>query len=195
MRASTRVAIALAVLAAPALADAQSSVYRGVDKNGKVQYSDTPPPEDVKSLTQKRMGGGTVEVSQMPYATQIAMQKFPVTMYGASNCGDLCRQGRDLLVKRGIPYSERDVNNAPDAEAVKKLIGAIEVPVLLVGDSKVKGYEESAWNGALDSAGYPRTALPGQVPPKAPPAAPRKADTPPPAAPEPPPQPAPYSSK
>ncbi len=191
MRASTRLAIALAVLAAPALADAQSSVYRWVDKNGKVQYSDTPPPEDVKNLTQKRMGGGTVEVNQLPYATQIAMQKSPVTMYGASNCGELCNKGRDLLVKRGIPYSERDVNNAPDAEAVKKLVGAIEVPVLLVGDNKVKGYEESAWNGALDGAGYPRTALPGQVQPKAPPAAPKKADTPP----EPPPQPAPYSSK
>ena len=194
MRASTKLAVALAVLVAPALADAQTSVYRWVDKNGKVQYSDTPPPEDVKSLTQKRMGGAAVEVSQMPYATQIAMQKFPVTMFGAPACGVLCNQGRDLLTKRGIPFNERDVNNPGNADAVKKLIGAIEVPVLLVGDNKVKGYEESAWNGALDSAGYPRTALPGQVPPKAPPAAPKKSDTPP-AAPEPPPQPAPYTPK
>ena len=195
MRASTKLAVALVALAVPALADAQSSVYRWVDKNGKVQYSDQPPPEEVKSLTQKRMGGGTVDVSQMPYATQIAMQKSPVTMFGASNCGDLCNRGRDLLAKRGIPFSERDVqNNVGDAEAVKKLIGAIEVPVLLVGDTKVKGFDEGSWNGALDSAGYPRTALPGQVPPKPPAVAAKKTDAPP-VAPEPPRQPPPYTPK
>jgi glutaredoxin len=193
MRASMKLAVAIAVLAASALADAQTAVYRWVDKNGKVQYSDTPPPEDVKSLTQKRMGGASVEVSQMPYATQIAMQKFPVTMYGAPNCGDLCSRGRDLLSKRGIPFSERDVqNNVGDAEAVKKLIGSIEVPVLLVGESKVKGFDEGSWNGALDGAGYPRTALPGQLTPKAPPA---PVAPPPVAAPVPPQQPAPYTPK
>jgi glutaredoxin len=169
MRASTKLAVALALLALAALADAQTSVYRWVDKNGKVQYSDQPPPEEVKSLTQKRMGGPTVDVSQLPYATQIAMQKFPVSMFGAPDCGDLCVRGRDLLSKRGIPYGERNVQNNPaDAEAVKKLIGTIEVPVLLVGDMKVKGFDEGSWHSALDTAGYPRTALPGQIPPKPP---------------------------
>jgi glutaredoxin len=194
MRASTRLAIAFAMLAAPALADAQSSVYRWVDKNGKVQYSDTPPPEDVKNLTQKRMGGGAVEVSQLPYATQIAMQKSPVTMYTAPACGELCTSGRDLLVKRGIPYSERDVSNVTDAEAVKKLTGDVRVPLLVVGDNKVRGYEEGAWNGALDGAGYPRTALPGQLNPRAA-AAPKKDDTPPAPPPEPVPPPQRYYSK
>jgi hypothetical protein len=56
----------------------------------------------------------------------------------------------------------------------------MEVPVLTVGAAKVKGFEEGAWHSALDGGGYPRTALPGQVPPR-PPAAPKKADTPPPA--------------
>ena len=182
MHASRKLAVALALLAVAAYADAQTSVYRWVDKNGKVQYSDQPPPEQVKSLTQKRMGGAAVDVSQLPYATQIAMQKSPVTLFGAPNCGDLCNRGRDLLSRRGIPFGERDVqNNIGDAEAVKKLIGTVEVPVLLVGDSKVKGFDEGAWQSALDGAGYPRTALPGQVPPK-PPAPPKAPDVPPPAA-------------
>ena len=182
MHASRKLAVALALLAVAAYADAQTSVYRWVDKNGKVQYSDQPPPEQVKSLTQKRMGGAAVDVSQLPYATQIAMQKSPVTLFGAPNCGDLCNRGRDLLSRRGIPFGERDVqNNIGDAEAVKKLIGTVEVPVLLVGDSKVKGFDEGAWQSALDGAGYPRTALPAQVPPK-PPAPPKAPDVPPPAA-------------
>jgi glutaredoxin len=171
-------ALLAAALLLPALAHAQANVYRWVDKDGKVHYSDTPPPEPQKSLTQKRVGGGYAESSQLPYATQIAMQKSPVTLFTGADCGDPCKQGRDLLSKRGIPFSERDAQgNADDAEALKKLVGALEVPLLTVGAAKVKGFEEGAWHSALDGAGYPRTALPGQVPPR-PPAAPKKADAP-----------------
>ncbi len=74
--------LAAAIALVPAAADAQS-VYRWVDKNGKVHYSDQPPPEEVKNVQQKKVGGGTVEVSQLPYATQVAMQKNPVVLYGA----------------------------------------------------------------------------------------------------------------
>ena len=168
-----------AALLLPALAAAQSNVYRWVDKDGKVHYSDTPPPEPAKSVTQKRVGGGYTESSQLPYATQIAVRKSPVTLFTGADCGDPCRQGRDLLGKRGIPFTERDAQaNADDAEALKKLVGGIEVPVLTVGAAKVKGFEEGAWHSALDGAGYPRTALPGQVPPR-PPAPPPKTDAPP----------------
>ncbi len=80
------------------------------------------------------MGGGYADSTQLPYATQVAMQKSPVTLYTGGDCGDPCEQGRDLLAKRGIPFSERDAQaNAEDAEALKKLVGAIEVPVLTVG--------------------------------------------------------------
>jgi len=170
-----------AALLLPALAAAQANVYRWVDKDGKVHYSDTPPAEAAKSLTQKRVGGGYAESTQLPYATQMAMKKSPVTMFTGADCGDPCKQGRELLAKRGIPFGERDAQaNAADAEALKNLVGGIEVPVLTVGASKVKGFDEGAWHSALDDGGYPRTALPGQVPPR-PPAAPKKAEAPPPA--------------
>ena len=180
MPARYRLAALLAMaLMLPALAAAQVNVYRWVDKDGKVHYSDTPPQDPAKSLTQKRVGGGYAESSQLPYATQLAMKKSPVTLFTGADCGDPCRLGRDLLSKRGIPFTERDAQGNPDdAEALKKLVGAIEVPLLTVGSSKVKGFEEGAWHSALDGAGYPRTALPGQVPPR-PPAAAKKAETPP----------------
>jgi glutaredoxin len=172
-------ALLAAALLLPALAAAQANVYRWVDKSGKVHYSDTPPAEPAKSLTQKRVGGGYAESTQLPYATQMAMQKSPVTLFTGADCGDPCKQGRDLLAKRGIPFNERDAQGSPEAaEELKKLVGAMEVPVLTVGESKVKGFEEGAWHSALDGAGYPRTALPGQVPPR-PPAPPKKAETPP----------------
>ena len=160
--------IVVAALAACAItaAEAQTNVYRWVDKDGKVQFSDTPPPKDAKSVTQKSMGGGGNDLSQLPYATQVAMKKSPVTLFMSGDCGEPCEQGRALLAQRGTPYTQRNAQaNPADAEALKKAAGQLQVPVLLVGDNVLRGYSEESWNGALDAAGYPRTRLPGQPAP------------------------------
>jgi glutaredoxin len=179
MKPSTLVgAFLVGALLAPPEAGAQTNVYRWVDKDGKVQFSDTPPADDAKNLSQKRMGGGGDDV-QLPFATQAAMRRNPVTLFAAPECGVPCAQGRDLLAKRGVPFAERNAANAAEAEAVEKLTGIRQVPVLLIGERVVKGFNEDTWAGALDEAGYPRTRLPGQAnplqtPPSAsqPPAAP-----------------------
>jgi glutaredoxin len=165
MQSSTIVrALCVAALLSSLGAQAQTNVYKWTDKDGKVHFSDTPPPPDVKNSSQRRLGGGYVETENLPYATQMAMKRNPVTLYVGADCGAPCSQGRDLLAKRGIPYSERDAQgNAADSEALKKLVGGLEVPTLVIGEAKIKGYEEGQWHGALDGAGYPRTRLPGQA--------------------------------
>jgi glutaredoxin len=169
--------IAAALVAVPSLLAAQQTIYKWVDKDGKTVFSDTPPPKEITTSTQKRVGGGYTENIQLPYATQIAMQKNPVTLYTAGDCGALCDQGRSLLSKRGIPYSERDGSTDPAAaEAVQKAVGSFIVPVLMVGESALKGFDESIWQSSLDTAGYPRTALPNQPNPRATP--PKKAAPP-----------------
>lgn len=175
--------IAAALLAVPSLLAAQQTIYKWVDKDGKTVFSDTPPPKEITTSTQKRVGGGGyTDNVQLPYATQIAMQKNPVTLYTASDCGSLCEQGRTLLSRRGIPFSERDGSSDPAAaEAVQKAVGSFIVPVLMVGESALKGFDESIWQASLDTAGYPRTALPNQPNPRATPPAPKKAPAPAPA--------------
>ena len=159
------VAAAFAVLLAAGAAQAQTNVYRWVDQNGKVHFSDTPPPEEAKSVSQKRMGGGYVEQSQLPYATQMAVKRNPVTLYVATDCADACGKARNFLSQRGVPFTERNAQtNAADTEQLRKLSGALEVPFLVVGENKLRGYDEDGWNAALDGAGYPRERLPGQPP-------------------------------
>jgi glutaredoxin len=161
----------LCVLAALAagLAQAQSTVYRWVDKDGKVQFTDAPPPADAKSVTEKRMGGGgSDEGAQVPFATQIATKRNPVTLYTSNDCGDLCAQGRALLSKRGVPYAEKNAQTSQaDQEALQKIAGSLSVPFLVIGESNVRGFDEGSWNAALDRAGYARTRLPGQAGPRA----------------------------
>ena len=166
---NTKVALALAACALACAAQAQTSVYRWVDKDGKVQFTSEPPPPDATNVTQKRMGGGGADEGQLPFATQQAMKSNPVTLYVSNNCGDLCADGRKLLSDRGIPYSEKNAENNPaDADKLKQLIGALQVPLLLVGTRPVKGFDAGTWNSALDGAGYPRTKLPGQLGPRPP---------------------------
>jgi len=156
-----RAALAAALLLAFG-AQAQTNVYRWVDKNGKVHFSDTAPVEDAKSVSQKKLGGGYVQESTLPYATQVAMKRNPVAIFTGPKCGAPCDRGRDMLVARGIPYTERDTSIKEAYEAWQKM-GMREVPVLTVGPGRtIRGYDEDSWHAALDGAGYPRTALPGQ---------------------------------
>ena len=165
-----------AALAGALLAQAQTNVYRWTDKDGKVHFSDSPPPADAKDASQRRVGGGGTEDTQLPFATQLAARRNPVILFTGAACGDPCDKARDLLTRRGVPYTERDAQkNAEDQEALKKLAGALEVPYLLIGASGMKGFDEDAWQASLDSAGYPRTRLPGQAPLRQnPPAVPAK---------------------
>jgi hypothetical protein len=58
-----------------------------------------------------------------------------------------------------VPYTER--NAMKERDALNKLTGSVDVPVLIVGSRTLKGYLATDWDGALDSAGYPRAAPPG----------------------------------
>ena len=165
----TGMALAMAACVLACAAHAQGSVYRWVDKDGKVHFSSEPPPADAMNVTEKRMGGGNNAEGQMPYATQMAMKNNPVTLYVSNSCGDYCTEARELLGKRGIPYTEKNAEASPeDTEKLRALIGALQVPVLVVGTTPVKGFAENTWQSALDGAGYPRTKLPGQLGPRAP---------------------------
>lgn len=170
--------IGLLVFAAPALAQ---TTYRWVDPDGRVHYSDKPPPASAKDVKQRevRGQGAAEEAAGLPYATQTAAKNFPVTLY-TTDCGDPCKQARDLLRKRGIPHTEKNPQQPAEQEELMKLLsGQLEVPVLKVGKSLVRGWDEVQWSGTLDAAGYPKNA--GAPPPKPPakPAATEKAEAPP----------------
>ena len=177
---ATLTSLALLVFGLGLNANAQA-LYRWVDQDGKVQYSDMPPPANAKNTQQKRLGDNLIEQDKLPYALKMAMQSNPITLY-TSDCGSSCDQARSLLNKRGIPFAERNPEKDADAaKALGALIGALQVPTLVIGDSNFKGFLESGWNSALDSAGYPRSnplSRPPAAAAKVPPAAPDSGDIP-----------------
>lgn len=161
-------------------APAQAEMYRWVDKDGKVHYTDQPPPKDAKKVEEKKFGGNLVQGGgNLPYATQQAVKNFPVTLY-TGDCGEGCTNAKSFLSKRGIPYSERlPGKNTADFELFKKVTKENVIPFLQVGSStQLKGFDEAAWSAALDQAGYPKTnPFPAGQQPK--PTEPGKTETPP----------------
>ncbi len=146
--------IAAAVLSI-ACADASGQTYRWVDKEGKVHYTQAPPPPDARAVQKKTFRHGPAEASNLPYATQVAAKNFPVTLYTSPDCGAPCDRARAVLVKRAVPFKETGVLSQSDVDEMKRLSGKADVPLLVVGAQVQSGFQEVLYNDLLDSAGYP----------------------------------------
>jgi glutaredoxin len=171
----------VAAAAIAAGASAQQQVYRYVDKDGKVVYSDRSPPTDSKEVQAKRLSPNFIENNPVSLATTQASERFPVTLYTFA-CGSVCENAEGLLNRRGVPFTTVNVEEVKGAEMLKRLTGEQQAPVLQIGDKMIaKGFNEARWTTMLDEAGYPKSAAPRRQAVKA---APEAAPAAPPAAPE-----------
>jgi glutaredoxin len=150
-------AFLLACLLAAGLAHAQQ--YRWVDKDGRVRYTDAPPPAWAKDVRRTNAAPTPPAAPPVPFEIARLQKDFPVTLYTSPNCKEGCELARAALNKRGVPFKEVQVWNAETNEELKKVSGAVEVPTLLVGRSTQRGYEQGAFDALLDSAGYPRAGV------------------------------------
>jgi len=133
--------------------------YKYIGPDGRVVYSDQPPPPSAKLLEKKAPGTTQSSgASDMPFALQQPVKNSPVTLYTAPSCGGPCSDGRNLLTGRGVPFTEKIISTPEDAAEFTKTINSQQIPVLMVGKTKVVPFAAGDWNGALDSAGYPATS-------------------------------------
>ena len=157
-RQALRPALIVAALVAATLADAQTT-YRWIDKSsGKTLFSDQPPPPGASRVV-KQTGAQPGDEPQLPYATRQAAAKFPVTLYTTASCADACQQARDLLIRRGVPFTEKQLKNEAEFAELTRLLGSeAGFPSLSVGRQYLRGLANDAWNELLDLAGYPKSA-------------------------------------
>ena len=126
--------LALLILIASGLAAAQTQqVYRYVDPEGRVVYSDKPPPPNARDAQAKRIGKNTIETSNLSFSSVLAQERYPVTLY-TFGCGTVCDTASALLNKRGVPHTVVDVGQSDGADKLKRLTGGLDAPALQVGD-------------------------------------------------------------
>lgn len=150
--------IALACVAGTA-AFAQQ-VYRQVDANGKVTYSDQPPSARTAQPVQGAGGGAVNSLptdTALPYELRQVAQRYPVTLYTGNECQP-CDAGRSLLSTRGVPFTEKTVQTAQDGEALQRQSGKTSLPQVSIGSQQLVGFQDSEWTRYLDAAGYPASS-------------------------------------
>ncbi len=142
---------------------AAANLFKWIDKEGKVHYGDKPDEGAIKA-EQKKFAAPSADGDNLSYGVRKAKQDFPVTIFVASYCGEICVQARALLNKRGIPFAEKNLLTQEDIDAFKIKTGGEALPTLMIGKTVIKGFEAGQWNSELDIAGYPKTAPYGSRP-------------------------------
>lgn len=144
-------------LAVAGMSAAQAgTLYKWVDSQGRVSYRDQLPPEGSGySVEKKNLGSG--KKSAEDDSLEKIIEKYPVILYAVPVCGS-CDLARIYLQKRKVPYSEQNLeNNGELQQTLKKKIGSLSAPIILVGEKVMKGYVESILEGELDAVGYPKS--------------------------------------
>ncbi|MGI4849294.1 MAG: DUF4124 domain-containing protein [Janthinobacterium lividum] len=138
---------------------AHAQLYKWIGVDGKVTYSDVPPPVTAKQVERKAISNtGDTDTSDLPFDLASAVKASPVTLYTSPKCSP-CQQARALLVTRGVPFTEKTVSSNDDIEKLRQVSGDAQLPFLQVGSGKQQGFASDAWTGMLTAAGYPETSM------------------------------------
>lgn len=138
------------------VASASAQIYKWVDAKGVTHYSDTPPAN--KQAEVKQYDRAPAVLVALPFELARAARTSPVTLYTMAQC-KACDDGRKLLKARGIPFSEKTVTTAADQAKVREAGSDGQMPLLLVGRSKLLGFQPEAWDAALSNASYPAKSM------------------------------------
>jgi glutaredoxin len=151
-------ALATALVFSSTQTQAQA-VFRIVGPDGRVTFSDKPPaPSDKATKLDASGRAGGAAGAELPFELRQIVNRYPVTLYSGEGC-EPCNSGRSFLTGRGIPFSERTVTTAQDAEALKSLSGETTLPFLSIGGQRIRGFQLGEWTQFLDAAGYPQNSM------------------------------------
>lgn len=120
--------------AGPAIA----GVYKWTDAQGRVQYSDTPPPTAKSTQLKLQSFTGTAQVSQATGADS------GVTIYTTQWCG-VCKRAKAFFAQNAVPFREWDVEKTEFGAIKFKQLGGSGVPLITVGTQKMAGFDEASF--------------------------------------------------
>lgn len=122
------------------------SVFQCEDARGNISFQDRCPP-GTKQVNQKDYKSG-------PVASTSGRAAPPLMFYTIPDC-DTCDQMREFLSIRNIPITEKNIaDDLTLQEEVKNLAGDLQVPVLVVGDKVLTGYNRAGLIQALTASGH-----------------------------------------
>ncbi len=122
-----------------------TKIHQCEDQFGNLSYQKHCPPD-------------SVSVSSKEYSTRTATveKELPgLVLYAIPEC-EVCDQMREHLSTSNLEVTEKNIkdNGELQQELKSKTGGDMRVPVLLIGDKVVAGYNQENLSAALKEAGY-----------------------------------------
>lgn len=119
-----------------------ADVQRWTDRDGHVVFGDRAPP-NVRATPVKVRPNVYTAVSIEKLGKIVASGE--VVLYSAEWCG-FCRAAREHFRARGIAFSEYDVETSERGRADYVKLGAHGVPVILIGERRMNGFNADAFD-------------------------------------------------
>ena len=123
----------------------QAEIYKWVDDDGKVHFSDKKPiNEEVESLTLKinTYTSVTYDTAAFDHGSRYGSKK--VVMYSAAWCG-VCKKAKLFFRNNSIAYTEYDIDKNETNKRRYKRLKAKGVPVIFVGKKRMNGFSEAGF--------------------------------------------------
>ncbi len=138
-------AVILVVLSNPG---ANAEIYRWVDDNGKVNFSDQPPGDS--SATQVEIHINSYTKAAVGAANSESAVNPKVVMYSASWCS-ICKQAKSWFERKDIAYSEYDIERSEKGKRDYKKLNGTGVPIILVGRKRINGFSPETFDKVYNS--------------------------------------------
>ncbi len=116
-----------------------SEIYKWVDKDGSVKFSDKKPLKGSQAKTLK-LKINTVKVPKI--SNNSLASKNKIIMYSATWCG-VCKTAKNYFNNQSIPYQEYDVEKTVEGRKGFKRLGGRGVPIILDGKKRMDGFDRS----------------------------------------------------
>ena len=117
---------------------ASAGVYKWTDAQGRIQYSDSPPPTAKSTQLKLQSFTGAAQVSQAVGADS------GVTILTTEWCG-VCKRAKAFFAQNGVPFREWDVEKTEFGAIKFQQLGGSGVPLITVGSKKMAGFDASAF--------------------------------------------------
>ena len=155
-----RFAIALALVALAAL-PAGAQVYKWTGPDGRTHYGDSPPENakkqelriDVQSFGGPAQVDTWTQVLKRPPAVDTSKPRASaVTMFSTSWCPH-CKRAKAYFAQKGVGYREVDIEASDAGRREFAGYGGSGVPLIIVGERRMRGFDPGAMDRMLASAG------------------------------------------
>lgn len=154
-----RLLLSAAVFMLTALSIHAATVYRTVDADGKVVYSDKPPANAKVQKTLTITNGPTSPLPESVLKYQAELEKSmkqrlanaaapsssTAMLFTTKTCG-YCTHAKAYLAEKRIPYQEHDIETPQGMQVFASAGGGRGVPVLVQNDKRVAGFSKPSYD-------------------------------------------------